>query len=105
MVKFTITVSNGYIRERANIENIIKMCENGQSFQKGMVDIMAFTLIENELKTKDNVEYEINSNDFTDTKKLKIFNDALSLVASLAQIKLAQIKYVNDIKEVKEVPK
>lgn len=95
MVKFTITVSNGYIRERADIENISKMAENGQSLAKSIVDIMSFCLIEHDLKTKDNVEYEINSNDFTDTKKLKIFNDALSIVASLAQIK--------DVKEVKEV--
>lgn len=94
MVKFTITVSDGYIRERADVENISKMIENGQGFAKSMLDIMSFGLIEHDLKTNDNVEYEINSNDFTDSKKLKIFNDALSLVASLTQIK--------DVKEVKE---
>jgi hypothetical protein len=97
MVKFTITVSDGYIRERADVENISKMIENGQGFAKSMVDIMAFSLIEHDIKTKDNVEYEIDSNDFTDSKKLKIFNDALSIVASLVQIK--------DVKEVKEVAK
>lgn len=100
MVKFTITVSDGYIRERADIENISKMAENGQSFAKSMLDIMAFSLIEDDIKTKDNVEYEINSNDFTDTKKLKVFNDTLSLVASLVQIK--DIKAVKEVKEVTE---
>lgn len=95
MVKFTITVSEGYIKERADIENISKMYENGQSFAKSIVDIMAFSLIKDKLKNNDNVEYEINSNDFTDTKKLKIFNEVLSLIASLVHIK--------DVKEVKEV--
>ena len=95
MVKFIITVSDGYIRERADVENISKMIENGQGFAKSMLDIMSFGLIEHDIKTKDNVEYEINSSDFTDSKKLKMFNDALSMVAALVQIK--------DVKEVKEV--
>lgn len=87
MVKFVITVSDGYIKERANLDNITQMVTAGGSIPKTLLDSMAFTLIENDVKTNTDVEYNISSNDYADSKKLKVFNDMMSLLASLVFIK------------------
>ena len=87
MVKFTITVSDGYIKERANLDNITQMLKDGGSLPKALLDSMAFTLIEDAVKNNTDVEYNISSNDYTDSKKLKVFNDMMSLLASLVFIK------------------
>lgn len=87
MVKFIVAVSEGYIKERANLDNITQMVIAGGSIPKALLDSMSFTLIENDVKTNTDVEYNISSNDYVDSKKLKIFNDMVSLLASLVFIK------------------
>lgn len=87
MVKFIVTVSDGYIKERANLDNITQMVTAGGSIPKALLDSMSFTLIENDVKNNSDVEYNISSNDYADSKKLKIFNDMVSLLASLVFIK------------------
>lgn len=87
MVKFIVAVSEGYIKERANLDNITQMVTAGGSIPKALLDSMSFTLIENDVKTNTDVEYNISSNDYVDSKKLKIFNDMVSLLASLVFIK------------------
>lgn len=87
MVKFTVTVSDGYIKERANLDNITKMVTAGGSVPRALLDSMSFTLIENDVKNNPDVEYNISSNDYVDSRKLKIFNEVMSLLASLVFIK------------------
>lgn len=87
MVKFIVTVSEGYIKERANLDNITQMVTNGGSIPKALLDSMSFTLIENDVKNNPDVEYNVSSNDYVDSKKLRIFNDMVSLLASLIFIK------------------
>lgn len=87
MVKFIVAVSEGYIKERANLDNITQMVTAGGSIPKALLDSMSFTLIENNVKNNPDVEYNISSTDYADSKKLKIFNDMVSLLASLVFIK------------------
>lgn len=87
MVKFVVAVSDGYIKERANLDNITQMVTAGGSIPKALLDSMSFTLIENDVKNNPDVEYNISSNDYADSKKLRIFNDMVSLLASLVFIK------------------
>ena len=94
MVKFTITVSNGYITERADANNFGKGSEN---VIKNIMDLLSFSSIERDIKDKDSVEYIIdsksfdNSDDFN-TKKLSLFNSCVSMLASLAlMIKVEEV--------------
>lgn len=87
MVKFVVAVSDGYIKERANIDNITQMVTAGRSIPKALLDSMSFTLIENDVKNNPDVEYNISSNDYVDSKKLRVFNDMVSLLAALVFIK------------------
>ena len=63
------------------------MVTAGGSIPKALLDSMSFTLIENDVKNNTDVEYNISSNDYVDSKKLKIFNEVMSLLASLVFIK------------------
>ena len=78
MVKFIIEVSEGYIKERADIENILSICNNPA---KSMFDLIAFSTIEKDLEINENPEYIIKSTDFADdSNALKLFNDGVSLI-------------------------
>ena len=86
MVKFTVTVSDGYIRERADVEHF-NVTDNNPV--KSIMDLMAFSTIERKLDNNQVVEYNIDSKIFNketeiDSKKLTLFNDVVSLLAVLS---------------------
>ena len=86
MVKFTVTVSDGYIRERADVEHFNVTSDNPV---KNIMDLMAFSTIERKLDNNQVVEYNIDSKIFNneteiDSKKLTLFNDVVSLLAVLS---------------------
>ena len=86
MVKFTVTVSDGYIRERADVEHFNVTNDNPV---KNIMDLMAFSSIERELDNNQVVEYNLDSKIFNnstdiDSKKLYLFNDVVSLLSILS---------------------
>lgn len=86
MVKFTVTVSDVYIRERADVEHF--NVTNGNPV-KNMMDLMAFSSIEQELDNNKVIEYNLDSKIFNnstdiDSKKLTLFNDVVSLLSILS---------------------
>lgn len=85
MAKFIIEVSDSYIRERADIDNLtaLSMQENVK-FPRLMVELISFSSLEK--KIDEGVNEFVISSDNLDEKVRKLFNDTLTQVASLALI-------------------
>ena len=83
-VRFIVEVSDGYIKERCDLENLEKLVESNQIDPiKMMLDYMSFRRIA--MKVEEGVtEFTVSSEKVTDDRLRKGFNNLLSNVATLA---------------------
>ena len=81
MAKFIIEVSDGYIRERANIDGIVE--RNKDDVARGMIEVMAFTNLEKRINNGE-TEFTICSKDYKDAEETprKAFNSLVMQLAS-----------------------
>jgi len=85
MAKFIIEVSDSYIRERADVNNLVAFSKQEDvKFPRLMVDLISFSSLER--KIDEGVNEFVISSDNLDEKVRKLFNDTLTQVASLALI-------------------
>lgn len=84
MAKFIIEVSDGYIRERADMNNIIE--HNKDDVARGMIELLAFSNLEKRIDDGQN-EFVIRTSDFKDAEETprKALN---ALVMQLASVTL-----------------
>jgi len=87
MAKFIIEVSDGYIYERANVENITQNYEN--DFKSGMVELLSFSNLEQKLKEGE-TEFNLSSTDFMENEDMVgLFNKLMThLAGSLLAIQV-----------------
>lgn len=88
MAKFIIEVSDGYIRERADLDNIIEHAKGDVA--QGMIELMAFQNIEKSIDDG-KTEFVIRSNDFVDAEETprKCFNALVAQIAATVLMKEA----------------
>ena len=84
MARFIIEVSDDYIRERANADNVAQQAKNGENPLGLMADLMVFTALEREID-KGNNEFTISSNNIK-PDALKLFNNTTTYAGALAVI-------------------
>lgn len=84
MAKFIIEVSDDYILERSELENIMADKE-GEDFSvmKKMAEMIVFVQLKSELE-KGNNEFYINSKDVESGKEMAIFNNAILDIGMLS---------------------
>lgn len=87
MAKFIIEVSDGYIRERANIENIVNTAKDTIC---GLGDFFAFGGLEKALDEGTN-DFYISSKDL-DEQERGVFNRAMSFIAAIVTVKICEKK-------------
>lgn len=95
MAKFIIEVSDGYIRERADVSNIQNSNEES-SFAKMLVEFISFNTIKEKLD-KGTDEFRISSMNLPDEKVREIFNNVVSQTAAI-YIAISDKKVINKLK-------
>lgn len=88
MVKFIVELSEGYIRERANLDNMPTLIENADNNVNSALNIITDYLVFSSLKReieKGNTEFKmsVNSIDANDPRELQLFNDTMSRLGAL----------------------
>lgn len=82
MIKLVVELSEGYIHERADLNNLTKlMDEKADNPLALMTGYLAFSSLEN--KIKDQSEFLISSQDVKKPNELKIFNDAVTFLLGI----------------------
>lgn len=103
MVKFTIEVSEGYLEERANVDNNVMIAADSKDPKDAMMAVMnsfIFGMV-NQYAKKGRKEWVINSLSL-DSKARKLFNDAMVLICSLAPSTISEEERIQLSKEDKE---
>jgi len=93
MAKFIIEVSDGYIRERCDMENIMKTYTTEQ-MPVALADLVVFRFLEGELRNGVS-EFYVNSAD-VDEDMVKILNDAVREAGMMYSLKAAKAKATAD---------
>lgn len=83
MAKFIIEVSDGYIKERADLLNIVTTNEgDSNAVMKAMVELITFSGMEKEIKDGKS-EFYVSSKDIEDKQVLGLFNHLVLNAASV----------------------
>ena len=92
MIKFIVEVSEGYISERANIDNMKELVKDKDvSPLKLMADLIVFSYIEKKVE-EGITEFKIKCDPKSSKAEMSVFNDA---VANLSAIVGRQMEAMN----------
>ena len=84
MVKFIVEVSEGYISERADIDNAMELAKDRSiNPLKLMADLMVFKYIEEKVK-KGITEFKVKCDKEDSKAEISVFNDAIASLAAIA---------------------
>ena len=87
MVKFVVEVSDGYIRERADVDNLKKLMkdvdgkDNPLSF---FADFVVFSCIEKKIEDEGITEFSVKFDKDAGKEEISILNKAISYLAAVA---------------------
>lgn len=87
MVKFVVEVSDGYIRERADVDNLEKLMKGADSKDNPLnffADFMVFSCIEKKIKDNGVNEFVIKFDKDADKEEIAILNKAICYLAAVA---------------------
>jgi len=85
MVKFVVEVSEGYISERANMDNLeklVKECNNNPLFL--LAEFITFAGLEKRVKEDGVTEFNIKFDKDADEREIKVLNNAIATLAAVA---------------------
>lgn len=83
MVKFIVEVSEGYIRERSDMDNFMELAKCNENPLRAMADYLVFKGISRNVE-KGQSEFKISSKDCIGQDSNELFNSAVSYIAALA---------------------
>lgn len=85
MVKFVVEVSDGYIRERANVENLQKFVKDRNYNPLVLIaEFVAFATLERIIKEDGVTEFNIKFDKDADEGEIKVLNNAIATLAAVA---------------------
>lgn len=86
MVKFVVEVSDGYIRERADIDNLDKLMKSGDGKDclSFFADFMVFSSIEKKIEDDGVNEFVIKFDKDAGKEEIAILNKAICYLAAIA---------------------
>lgn len=87
MVKFVVEVSDGYIRERADVDNLEKLMKGADSKDNPLsffADFVVFSCIEKKIDDDGVNEFVIKFDKDAGKEEISILNKAVSYLAAVA---------------------
>ena len=87
MVKFVVEVSDGYIRERADVDNLEKLMKgaDGKDIPLSFfADFVVFSCIEKKINDEGVSEFVVKFDKDAGKEEISILNKAISYVAAVA---------------------
>ena len=85
MVKFVVEVSEGYISERANMDNLEKLVkDNNNNPLLPFAEFVMFAGIERRVKEDGVTEFNIKFDKDGDEKEINLLNNAIATLAAVA---------------------
>lgn len=87
MVKFVVEVSDGYIRERADIDNLEKLMKDSDSKDNPLslfADFVVFSNIEKKIKDEGVSEFVVKFDKDARKEEISILNKAITYLAAIA---------------------
>lgn len=87
MVKFVVEVSDGYIRERADIDNLEKLMKGSDSKDNSLslfADFVVFSNIEKKIKDEGVSEFVVKFDKDAGKEEISILNKAITYLAAVA---------------------
>lgn len=85
MVRFVVEVSEGYISERANMDNLEKLVkDNNNNPLLLFAEFVVFAEIERRVKDDGVTEFNINFDKDADEKEIRLLNNAIATLAAVA---------------------
>ena len=83
MVRFIVEVSEGYIEERGDLNNLMEMAKDKEQNPLGlMADYMVFTGLKKEVE-EGKKEFNISSKNLIKREELEVFNRVVTLLGVL----------------------
>lgn len=84
MVKFIVEISEGYISERADIDNAMELAKDGSTNPlRLMADLMVFKYIEEKVKNGI-TEFKVKCDKEASKAEISVFNDAVANLSAIA---------------------
>ena len=84
MVKFIVEISEGYISERADIDNAMELAKDGSSNPlRLMADLVVFKYIEKKVE-EGITEFKVKCDKEASKAEISVFNDAIANLAAIA---------------------
>lgn len=87
MVKFVVEVSEGYISERANVENLEKLMKGADGKDSPLsffADFVVFSCIEKKIEDDGVNEFVVKFDKDAGKEEISILNNAISYLAAVA---------------------
>ena len=85
MVRFVVEVSEGYISERANMENLEKLVKDKNHNPLVLIsEFVAFASLERIVKEDGVTEFNIKFDKDADKEEIKLLNNAIATLAAVA---------------------
>lgn len=87
MVKFVVEVSDGYIRERADVDNLEKLMKGSDSKYSPLsffADFVVFSCIEKKVEDDGVTEFNIKFDKDAGKEEISILNKAITILAAAA---------------------
>ena len=85
MVKFVVEVSEGYISERANMENLEELVKDKNQNPLFLIgEFIAFASLEKRVKEDGVTEFNIKFDKDADEREIKVLNNAIATLAAVA---------------------
>lgn len=85
MAKIIIELSDGYIRERADLENLKQFVTSGKSPESALADFITFGALEKEVAKGIN-EFHISSATYMEKDTRELFNSAVAMAGAIVLI-------------------
>lgn len=82
MAKIVIEVSDGYIHERADVNNMKQQMESGKDLTGLLADYIAFSSLETKIQAGQ-TEFYMSSKDYMEQDIRKLFNNAVGMCTAL----------------------
>lgn len=85
MVKFVVEVSEGYISERANMDNLEKLVKDSNNNPLFLLaEFITFAGLEKRVKEDGVTEFNIKFDKDADEREIKLLNNAIATLAAVA---------------------
>lgn len=85
MVRFVVEVSEGYISERANMDNLEKLVKDNNNNPLFLfAEFLTFAELEKRVKEDGVTEFNIKFDKDADEREIKVLNNAIATLAAVA---------------------